>query len=306
MANAMPAADVEVTAELARELLAGQHPDLAELPISFLASGWDNTLFRLGDSLIIRLPRRELGARIIAHEQKWLPVLAPRLPVRIPCPQRTGHPAAGYPYSWSVVPYLPGVPAADVLESLDLPLVAGQLAEFLGALHVPAPPDAPANPYRGIPLTHRAENFEASLAIAALSPEADALLAGEQAIRQAWADGLAAPAHPGPPLWLHGDAHPANFLAQDGKISGVIDFGDVTAGDPACDLSAAWMLFPLDWHSEFRSAYLKAARVASDEGLWRRARGWALAFALVFLAHSADNPQLHRIGERTLARVLAG
>ena len=304
MANAMPAADVDVTVGLVRELLADQHPDLAELPVSFLAAGWDNALFRLGDSLVIRLPRREAAALIIEHEQRWLPLLAPRLPIKVPCPHRTGHSAAIYPYSWSVVPYLPGVPAADASDSLDLARVTPQLAGFFGALHVPAPLDAPANPYRGVPLADRAESFEANFAISALSAGADALLASEREIRRGWADALAAPAYSGVPVWLHGDAHPANILADGALISGVIDFGDITAGDPACDLSIAWMLLALDWHPAFRAAYLEGG-VAAADGLWRRARGWALNFALVYLAHSADNPRMYRIGEQALARVLA-
>jgi aminoglycoside phosphotransferase (APT) family kinase protein len=114
----MPAADVVVTADLVRRLLADQHPDLANQRIEFLANGWDNALFRVGDRLVARMPRRELGATIILHEQRWLPLLAPRLPLPIPYPERTGHSALGYPYSWSVVPFLPGTPAADA-DSLD-------------------------------------------------------------------------------------------------------------------------------------------------------------------------------------------
>jgi Phosphotransferase enzyme family len=113
-ANRMPAADVGVSAELVRCLLADQHPDLARLPVEFLANGWGNELYQVGDGLIARLPRRALGAHIIEHEQRWLPRLAPRLPLPIPTPERTGTPACGYPYPWSVVPYLPGVPAAQV------------------------------------------------------------------------------------------------------------------------------------------------------------------------------------------------
>jgi aminoglycoside phosphotransferase (APT) family kinase protein len=110
--NRMPAAEVEVSADLVRRLLAGQHPDLARLPVEFLANGWDNELYRVGDELVARLPRRALGAQIITSEQLWLPGLAPGLPLPIPYPERTGVPGCGYPYSWSVVPYLPGVPAA--------------------------------------------------------------------------------------------------------------------------------------------------------------------------------------------------
>src|SRR5580700_2109381 len=119
--NKMPAAEVEVSADLVRRLLAGQHPDLARLPVEFLANGWDNELYRVGDERVARLPRRALGAQIIKNEQRWLPVLAARLPLPIPYPERTGVPGHGYPYSWSVVPYLPGVPAAGAasLPSLD-------------------------------------------------------------------------------------------------------------------------------------------------------------------------------------------
>ena len=109
----MPPADVEVSADLVRRLLADQHPDLARLPVAFLANGWDNELYRVGAGLVARLPRRALGAQIIRNEQRWLPGLAARLPLPIPSPERTGVPACGYPYSWSVVPYLPGVPAAQ-------------------------------------------------------------------------------------------------------------------------------------------------------------------------------------------------
>ena len=110
--NRMPAAEVEVSADLVR-LLADQHPDLARLPVEFLANGWDNELYRVGDELVARLPRRALGAQIITNEQRWLPGLAPGLPLPIPYPERTGAPGRGYPYSWSVVPYLPGVPAVQ-------------------------------------------------------------------------------------------------------------------------------------------------------------------------------------------------
>ena len=111
--NRMPAAEVEVSADLVRRLLADQHPDLARLPVEFLANGWDNELYRVGNELVARLPRRALGAQIITNEQRWLPGLAPRLPLPVPYPERTGLPGCGYPYSWSVVPYLPGVPAAE-------------------------------------------------------------------------------------------------------------------------------------------------------------------------------------------------
>jgi aminoglycoside phosphotransferase (APT) family kinase protein len=282
--NRMPAADVEVSADLVRRLLADQHPDLARLPVEFLANGWDNELYRVGDGLIARLPRRALGAEIIKNEQRWLPGLAPRLPLPIPSPERTGVPARGYPYSWSVVPYLPGVPAA-------------QARSF----------DPPANPFRGVPLARRAGSFAANLALLTGQDLID-----RDAVLRVWDAVLAVPGYDGPPLWLHGDLHPANVLVNDGQVSGVIDFGDITAGDPASDLSVAWMLLPPGCHASFWSAYQVAdsswgswgSRVRVDDALRARARGWALNLAIVFLAHSEDNPVLLEVGRRTLRTVL--
>jgi aminoglycoside phosphotransferase (APT) family kinase protein len=301
--NRMPAAEVEVSADLVRRLLADQHPDLARLPVEFLANGWDNELYRIGGGLVARLPRRALGAEIIKNEQRWLPGLARRLPLPIPYPERTGVPACGYPYSWSVVPYLPGVPAAQA-SSFDLAGAASAVGGFLGALHVPAPADAPANPVRGIPLAERADSFAANLAL--LTGQAGQDHVDRLAVLRAWDAALAAPRYDGPPVWLHGDLHPANILVNNGQVSGVIDFGDITAGDPASDLSAAWMLLPLECHASFWRAYQGAGRSGSrvDDALRARARGWALNLAIVFLAHSEDNPVLLDIGRRTLRTVL--
>jgi aminoglycoside phosphotransferase (APT) family kinase protein len=287
-----------------RRLLADQHPDLARLPVEFLANGWDNELYRIGDGLVARLPRRAVAAEIIKNEQRWLPTLAPSLPLPIPYPERTGVPAHGYPYSWSVVPYLPGVPAVEA-RSFDPARAATALGGFLGALHVPAPADAPANPFRGVPLAERAGSFAANLEL--LTGQAGQDLRDRDAVLRGWDAALAVPGYDGPPLWLHGDLHPANVLVNDGQVSGVIDFGDITAGDPANDLSVAWMLLPPGCHASFWSAYQAAGGswVPVNDALRARARGWALNLAIVFLAHSEDNPVLLEVGRRTLRAVLA-
>jgi len=183
---------------------------------------------------------------------------------------------------------------------------AAAVGGFLGALHVPAPADAPANPFRGVPLTERAGTFAANLAL--LTGHAGQDQAGwdhldRDTVLRMWDAALAAPCYDGPPLWLHGDLHPANILVNDGQVSGVIDFGDVTAGDPAGDLSVAWMLLPPGCHDSFWSAY-QAAGGRADDALRARARAWALNFAIVFLAHSEDNPVLREVGCRTLSAVL--
>src|SRR5215469_4240170 len=289
----MPAAEVHVSLELVRRLLAAQQPDLAHLPLEVMANGWDNLICRLGRELAVRLPRRAVAAELIVHEQRWLPVLAGRLPLPVPVPVRTGRPAPGYPWPWSIVPFLRGrVAASD--PPADLADAAASLGRFLRALHVPAPPDAPVNSYRGVPLAERgvvvAENVD--------------ILGGQvdrRAVTRAWQEAVAAPAWGGPPVWLHGDLHPANILVDRGRLSGVIDFGDITSGDPAADLSVAWMFLPARYHDAFRAASGHGA----DDQTWARARGWALALSLAFLAHSADNPLIAGIGQRTLEAVLA-
>jgi aminoglycoside phosphotransferase (APT) family kinase protein len=297
MVNPMPAAEFEVTKDLVRRLLAGQHPDLAGLPVEPLANGWDNTLFRLGDELVARLPRRALGAAILVNEQRWLPVLAPRLPLPVPVPLRTGVPGEGYPWPWSVTEFLPGTPAADG-QPADPWRAAADLGAFFGALHTPAPPQAPVNPYRGVPLGQRAETFEQNLRT--VSGQVD-----RAAVAAAWEAALAVPPWDAAPVWLHGDPHPANILIDGGRVSGVIDFGDITAGDPACDLSLVWMLLPAGCRAGFRAAYAAAGNGVISDATWARARGWALNLAVVLLAWTADQPGLNAVGRRTLAAVLA-
>lgn len=286
----MPAAEVPVSVELVRRLLGEQHPDLAGLPVEVLANGWDNLVCRLGEQLLVRLPRRATAAELVAHEQRWLPELAGRLTLPVPAPVRAGRPTAEYPWSWSVVPFLPGLIAARA-EPDDPLAAAAALGGFLDALHTPAPSRAPVNAVRGIPLAGRAEGVLTGLAQVGPADRATAL--------RVWETAAAAPAWDGPPLWLHGDLHPANILVDRGRISAVIDFGDLTSGDPATDLSVAWMLFTSEQRAVLRQAYGRA-----DDATWERARGWALALSLVFLTRSADNPLMRGIGERAWRAVL--
>lgn len=159
----MPAAEVSVSVDLVRRLLDEQHPDLADLPVEVLANGWDNLVCRLGEEFLVRLPRRAMAARLVAHEQRWLPELADRLPLPVPAPVRVGTPTAQYPWSWSVVPFFPGHTAARS-EPDDPWSAAVTLGGFLDALHAPAPARAPVNPARGIPLAGRAKSVLTGLA----------------------------------------------------------------------------------------------------------------------------------------------
>lgn len=292
----MPAAEVDISADLVRRLLAEQHPELAHLPVELMAHGWDNLMFRVGGDLTVRLPRREMAVRLVVNEQRWLPLLAPRLPLAIPAPVRIGRPGLGYPWPWSVVPFLPGE-AASQRPPADPGEAAVSLGGFLAALHAPAAADAPVNPFRGVPLSHRTSTVMENLSLAA--GQADTAAA-----TRVWQAALAAPAWDGPPVWLHGDLHPANVLVHEGRVSGVIDFGDITSGDPAIDLAIAWMMLPADHHGAFQDAYRAGGGPVAGDAIWLRAQGWALALGLVFLAHSADNPAQHAIGQRTVNAVL--
>jgi aminoglycoside phosphotransferase (APT) family kinase protein len=282
---------VEITADLVRALLDEQHPDLAGLPLQLAAQGWDNEMYRLGDDLAVRMPRRLSGAVLILHEQRWLPEVAADLPLPVPVPIRTGEPGAGYPWAWSVCPWLPGV-ELELAPPASWEDAARQLGAFLGAVHRPAPQDAPHNPYRGVPLADRAAIFAAGL------EQLDGTV-DRGALAEVWRAAAGAGPWEGAPVWLHGDVHPRNLLVAGGRLSAVIDFGDMTAGDPASDLAVAWMLPAPEVRPVLREACGTHRPV--DDALWERARGWALALGV---AMSNGDERIAAIGRRTLAAVL--
>jgi aminoglycoside phosphotransferase (APT) family kinase protein len=266
--------DDEITSDLIAELLREQHPDLADLPLTFGARGWDNQLWRLGDDLAVRLPWATEGAdELLLKELALLPAMAPRLPLPIPVPQRLGQPSERFPRPWIVTTWVTGEPA-DRGPATRGAEAADTLAAFLAALHQPAPDDAPAGRHRrGRPLADSGEGF------ARLLTEATdrGLISDPDAVREVWDDALAAPDWTGPALWLHADLHPANLLTSEGNFCGVVDFGDMCAGDPACDLAACWILLPDGVIDRFHQSYSPAADAATR----RRARGWAVVKALV-------------------------
>ena len=285
-----PAADVIVDPALVRALLQEQHPDLAHLVPVKVAEGWDNFLFRLGDELAVRLPRRAASATLIEHEQRWLPELSARLPVPVPVPVRFGAPGPMFGWSWSVVRWLPGQSLLHAA-SLDPGTTGAMLERFLRTLHQPAPADAPRNPWRGVPLDARTAALHEHL------QQLDGVV-DRAAGLSLWNRALSAPRWSGPPLWLHGDLHPGNLLVSDGRLSGVIDFGDLTSGDPATDLAVLWMLpQAMRWR-------LEACGSDEPEALRMRARGWALALGMAYLAHSADDAAMAALGQRTIDAAL--
>lgn len=306
MADA-PEPDLHVDEVLVRRLVSAQHPDLAG-PVRRAANGWDNVMFRLGDDLAVRMPRRELAIRLMLHEQRWLPELSTGLPVALPAPVRVGRPAPelGYDAPWSIVTWLPGSAALGFETSLR-DAAADALAEFVCAFGVPAPADAPVNPFRGVPLAARDESVRARLA--------SGRVAEPEAVARVWERSLAASVWTGSPVWLHGDLHPGNLLLHaDGRLSAVVDFGDLTSGDPATDLATAWLTFGPSGREAFRRRTDELAGDGTDgaggtrgidEATWERARGWALVLATAVVdATDAESP-LGRLGARVLDDLVA-
>jgi aminoglycoside phosphotransferase (APT) family kinase protein len=292
--HSKPAADIEIDEALVRSLLREQHPDLADLTLQSMDSGWDNAMFRLGDALAVRLPRRVATTKLIEHEQKWLPQLAPLLPIPVPAPVRTGQPADNYPARWSIVPWLKGrnadlcEPRADQAE---------RLAAFLCALHRPAPADAPFNPWRGVPLRERAEQIAERIR----RLEQHSTLLNDDVVR-IYQEAMSAPVDVAP-TWLHGDLHGGNLLVDDGVISGVIDWGDMTSGDRATDLATLWMNFA---DRKARENAMRACNGISD-ATWLRAKGWAVFFGITLGTSGLAGDTRHALrARRTLERVVAG
>jgi aminoglycoside phosphotransferase (APT) family kinase protein len=270
----------DITPALVSRLLAAQFPQWAHLPVTPVElDGWDNTTFRLGDELSVRLPSADVYIAQVEKEQRWLPLLAPQLPLPIPEPLAKGTPGRGFPRPWSVYRWLPGEPAT-IDRVPDLGRLATDLADFLAALYAIDPTEGPVagehSFFRGGPLTtYERDTREA---IAALDGEIDT-----DAATEVWEAALAAPWH-GPPVWVHGDMTASNLLVVDGRLSAVIDFGCSAIGDPACDVAIAWTFFHGDSRDAFRS------RLPVDDATWARGRGWALWKALITLvqARSAD------------------
>lgn len=285
----VPAAEIDIDETLVRELLHAQHPDLAGLRLGLAAIGWDNVTYRLGERLAVRLPRIRAGSELLRHEHRWLPVLARRLPIRVPVPERFGEPEGGlFPWPWSVVPWIPGRSAEHAPPA---PAEAAGFGRFLAALHQPAPDGFPRNDWRGIPLAASADRVDQQLRdVAGEVPVA--------AVRDRWRAALAAPPDP-LTTCVHGDLHPKNLVVDGGRLAAVLDWGDMTAGDPAIDLAAAWMLFPVPAHASLWTAYGTVPESTMD-----RAKGWAVFFGLTLLeAGLAGDAPFEAIGRATLARL---
>jgi aminoglycoside phosphotransferase (APT) family kinase protein len=284
----MHADEVALDDALVRRLVAEQFPEWAGLPLRRVEpAGTVNAIFRLGGELSVRLARRDGPAQPGGKELDWLPRLAPLLPVEIPVPVEQGRPADGYPWFWAIHTWVEGDTVS--VEEIDASEAARDLAGFVAALQEVDPAGAPQG--RGIPLAERDEGFRHWLS----------RFDGDPVVVEEWERALAAPPWPGPPVWHHGDLDVRNWLVRDGRVSGVIDWGEMGVGDPACDVMVAWKLHSPAARDAFREA------LPTDEATWERARGWVLSQAVAALAYYTpeNNPTLYREAGSWLDLVLS-
>ncbi|MDR0482227.1 MAG: phosphotransferase [Cellulomonadaceae bacterium] len=331
----MTSSEVSVTTETARRLLVEQAPDFAGLPLVQVARGWDNVMFRLGDDLAVRLPHRASAAHLVESETVALRILAPRIlaprvqatqahsPSVLTSPVLASHlptdseaiaspsvllpetvflgspsTSARYPFSWSVVKWVPGRSAVTQSAAERRPW-ASTLGRILAAIHTPDDAAlAHRNPYRGTALTSRREAQDPAVLNKRLhvAPESD-----RPALHHAWSSALAAPPHTEPPVWLHGDPHPGNLVVgAESTLAGVIDWGDATSGDPASDLGALWLTFDAEGRQAVRDVLNPVVDTAAT---WQRAAGWAFLYSTSIAGHPDRDPSLVADARRALAEL---
>lgn len=255
-------------------MVAEQFPEWKNFSIAFLSdNGWDNRTFHLGDQMLIRLPSAAAYEIQVEKEQYWLPKLAPLLSLQIPIPIAMGRPGREYPWKWSIYKWIEGKSIASS-EMFDCCEVASDLAKFLIAFQRL---DATGGPLPGLHSFYRGGSLniydnEVRKAIIIIENKIDSKVAleiWEMALASVWRE---------KPVWVHGDLSAGNLLVQHGKLCAVIDFGQLTIGDPACDLAIAWTLFGSKSRDIFR-------RILSlDDGTWNRGRAWTLWKALIVAA----------------------
>ncbi|MFB6817249.1 aminoglycoside phosphotransferase family protein [Streptomyces sp. NPDC056347] len=273
--------EIPVDEALVRSLLAAQRPEWSGLPLSRAGAGTDNTMYRLGDDLLVRLPRTAEHERAVLKEREWLPRLAHHLSRTVPEPVHAGTPTGDFPLVWSVYRWIDGAEAGpDTVH--DWAAFGTDLAAVVRELHgiglMGATRAGDLSWYRGGGLGPCDEWVTRCLddCRAAVGSELDV-----DALQRLWRDGLALPGSSGPEVWLHGDLKPTNLLVRDGRLHAVIDFGGLSVGLPDAEHSTVWDLPP-----QARRAYRDALDL--DDPAWIRARAWAVAVGVSGISYYRD------------------
>ena len=287
--------ETETDPELVQRLLRAQFPQWADLPVRRLASGGTvNAIYRVGTELTVRLPLTAGSAGTLVQEARWLPLLAPLVPVPIPTVVGLGESSTDFPWAWAVHRWIEGEVLTEGRAD-DPEALASDLASFVTAIRkVELDGGPPA--HRGGPLAEADAFTRESIEQLRRTDEpfdADAALAE-------WDTAMAVPVWPGAPLWTHSDLMPSNLLADGGRLAAVLDFGTVGVGDPAIDLVPAWNLLPATARQVFRDG------VDIDDDTWVRGRGWALSMAVTQLAYYRNtNPVISGNARFVIDQILA-
>ena len=286
----------KIDTDLAKLLISNQFPQWKDLDVRAVEpGGWDNRTFRLGNDKLLRFPSAEGYVSQVAKEHEWLPYLAPKLPLIIPSPIALGNPGYGYLWPWSVYNWILGETAAS-RQQINRAELAIKLAEFLSTLYSigtdNGPPAGEHNYYRGTHVRVYEEETLKSLDI--LKSKLDANL-----YRKIWDSG-AETQWKFSPVWVHGDISPDNLLTNEhGELTAVIDFGLLSVGDPACDLSIAWSYFDDESRKAFHGS------LGLDEDTWKRGRSWALWKALIIASGlSSSNTNALVFSNRVITEVM--
>lgn len=302
MTEPLHADEVAIDAALVSRLLADQMPGLTGRTLRAVpAQGTDNVVFRLGPDLCVRLPRKPAAVRGLLIEREWLPRLGPHLPLEVPRPVAGGEPGPGYPFPWLVCTWLDGTLLAG--RSLDA-AGARALGEFVVALRsVAAGGPRVAAGERAGPLTaydRIGAALDQTLGLQAAGRVESGLVDARRAW-EVWRAGREAPDWPGPPVWVHRDLQGGNLLVRAGRLSGVLDFGGLAAGDPAGDVMAAFHAL----HAELRPLFRTV--IGADDATWARGRAWALVQGLEALPYYLDShPGMVTMARRVIAAALEG
>ena len=286
--------EVDTSEALVRRLLASQFPHWTKLPLKEVRSaGTDNAIYQLGNDLCVRLPRIHWAVGQIDKESKWLPRLAPALPLEVPKLIAKGEPDESYPYNWAIYKWLSGENKA-IEQVSDARQAALDMAQFITALQQIDTTDAPLaseHNLRGVSLKTRDKATREAL------KKLDGMI--DTRAVAVWEEALQAPEWTDEPVWFHGDLLTGNVLFTQGRLSAVIDFGGLGVGDPAPDMMIAWSLFAGESRKLFREA------LGVDDATWTRGRGQALSQAAIFIPYYLDtNPLGVRYAQRIIAELI--
>jgi aminoglycoside phosphotransferase (APT) family kinase protein len=286
--------EIPIDAGLVRALVDRAAPHYAGLPVRRLdSSGSTNALFRLGEDLLVRLPRQPGGSAAIAKEARWLPALGPSLPAGVPEVVAVFEPGCGYPERWSVVRWIDGEhPEVVTPETPPGPWRAGLAADLAGVVSAlglaEVPSEAVRDPalqwYRGEPLAAMdavtRQNIGRCRALNDFGYDLDVA-------ERLWDEAMMLPgAKDRPaPRWYHGDLTAENLLVRDGRLAAVLDFGGLSVGDPAVDLAVAWEVLDPPAREVFRR------KLGIDNATWLRGRAWALSLTFMIWYYWATMPQ---------------